>query len=174
MELVLEQTQQGTSHEVSVSTEGVDTSTVRITMMIANIEESRHRPIDTEKVAVCSSLRSLKPKCTIESRAKRSSINLIRTLLHMIPKYHNEDGNPARANIKQALGSHKDGDGVILFQDQEKYEHDGPQDTRPQDGERSQDDDQRLDLADDLKKAQDDISSLNTSHKTKITTSSID
>ncbi|GJV28239.1 hypothetical protein Tco_1384687 [Tanacetum coccineum] len=26
-----------------------------------------------------------------------------------------EDGNPARANIKQALGSYKDGDGVILF-----------------------------------------------------------
>ncbi|GKA09842.1 hypothetical protein Tco_0689275 [Tanacetum coccineum] len=33
-------------------------------------------------VAVSSSLRSLKPKCTIESRAKRSSINLIRTLIH--------------------------------------------------------------------------------------------
>ncbi|GJR50724.1 retrovirus-related pol polyprotein from transposon TNT 1-94 [Tanacetum coccineum] len=74
----------------------------------------------------------------------------------------NEDGNPARANIKQALGS---------FQDQERYEHVGPQDTRPQDGERSQDDDQRLDLADDLKKAQDHISSLNTSHKTKTITS---
>nr|GEU36887.1 retrovirus-related Pol polyprotein from transposon TNT 1-94 [Tanacetum cinerariifolium] len=37
-------------------------------------------------VAVCSSLRSLKPKRTIESRAK------------------SEDGNPVRANIKQALG----------------------------------------------------------------------
>nr|GEU38151.1 putative LRR receptor-like protein kinase [Tanacetum cinerariifolium] len=59
-----------------------------------------------------------------------------------------KNGNPARANIKQALGS---------FQDQERYEHVGPQDTRPQDGERSQDDDQRLDLADDLKKAQDHI-----------------
>nr|GEX90362.1 copia protein [Tanacetum cinerariifolium] len=29
--------------------------------------------VDIEKVVVCSSLRSLKPKCTIESRAKRSS-----------------------------------------------------------------------------------------------------
>ncbi|GJV49150.1 hypothetical protein Tco_1439362 [Tanacetum coccineum] len=38
---------------------------------------------DIEKVAVRSSLRSLKPKCTIESRAKRSSINLIRTLFHI-------------------------------------------------------------------------------------------
>ncbi|GKC81132.1 hypothetical protein Tco_1136849 [Tanacetum coccineum] len=57
------------------------------------------------------------------------------------------------------------------FQDQERYEHVSPQDTRPQDGDRSQDDDQRLDLADDLKKAQDHISSTNTSHKIKSTTS---
>ncbi|GKA21697.1 hypothetical protein Tco_0701686 [Tanacetum coccineum] len=59
----------------------------------------------------------------------------------------------------------------LPFQDPERYEHVGPQDTRPQDGKRLQDDDQRLDLADDLKKAQDHISSLNTSHKTKTTTS---
>ncbi|GJU86217.1 hypothetical protein Tco_1293763 [Tanacetum coccineum] len=58
--------------------------------------------------------------------------------IRVIPKYHIEDGNLARANIKQALG---------------RYEHVGPQDTRPQDGKRSQDDDQRLDLANDLKKA---------------------
>ncbi|GKE57158.1 putative reverse transcriptase domain-containing protein, partial [Tanacetum coccineum] len=51
------------------------------------------------------------------------------------------------------------------------YEHVGPQDTRPQDDDKSQVDDQRLDLADDLKKAQDHISSTITSHKTKITTS---
>nr|GEU60683.1 hypothetical protein [Tanacetum cinerariifolium] len=38
--------------------------------------------VGIEKVAVCSSLRSLKLKCTFESRAKRSSINLIRTLIH--------------------------------------------------------------------------------------------
>ncbi|GJW93059.1 hypothetical protein Tco_0172731, partial [Tanacetum coccineum] len=82
--------------------------------------------------------------------------------IQVIPKYHGEDRNPARANIKQALGS---------FLDQEWYEHVGPQDTRPQDDERSQDDDQRFDLADDLKNAQDHISSTNTSHKTKSTTS---
>ncbi|GJZ82697.1 reverse transcriptase domain-containing protein [Tanacetum coccineum] len=35
--------------------------------------------------------------------------------IRVIPKYHSEDENPARANIKQALGSYKDGDGVILF-----------------------------------------------------------
>nr|GFA34294.1 hypothetical protein [Tanacetum cinerariifolium] len=64
--------------------------------------------VDIEKVAVCSSLRSLKPKCTIESRAKRSSKNnLIRTLFHYACFFihsENEDGNPARANFKQALG----------------------------------------------------------------------
>ncbi|GJZ68197.1 hypothetical protein Tco_0631437 [Tanacetum coccineum] len=63
MELVLEQTQQGTSHEVSL--------------------------VDIEKVAVRSSLRSLKPKRKIESRAKRSSINLIRTLFHITCSSHN-------------------------------------------------------------------------------------
>nr|GEW36813.1 hypothetical protein [Tanacetum cinerariifolium] len=43
--------------------------------------------VDIKKVAVSSNLRSLKPKRTIESRAK------------------SEDGNPARANIKQALAN---------------------------------------------------------------------
>ncbi|GKG13124.1 hypothetical protein Tco_0350084, partial [Tanacetum coccineum] len=39
---------------------------------------------------------------------------------------------------------------------------------KTQDDKRSQDDDHRSDLADDLKKAQYHISSTNTSHKTKI------
>ncbi|GKF20139.1 hypothetical protein Tco_0068777, partial [Tanacetum coccineum] len=43
--------------------------------------------------------------------------------------------------------------------------------TQAQDGERPQVDDQRLDLADDLKEAQDHISHSITSYKTKITTS---
>nr|GEV57024.1 hypothetical protein [Tanacetum cinerariifolium] len=51
----------------------------------------------------------------------------------------------------------------VGFTDQERYEHVGPQDTRPQDDDRSQVDDQRLDLADDLKKAQDHIFKKNTS-----------
>nr|GEY09261.1 hypothetical protein [Tanacetum cinerariifolium] len=58
---------------------------------------------------VCSSLRSLKPKRTIKSRAKRSSKNnLIRTLFQyacFFTHCENEDGNPARANIKQALAN---------------------------------------------------------------------
>nr|GEW15209.1 hypothetical protein [Tanacetum cinerariifolium] len=104
--------------------------------------------------------------------------------IQVIPEYHGEDGNPARANIKPALGRDKfitacsyltnSFNEIIKAQaDVSKllYEHVGSLDTRPQDVERSQDDDQRLDLADDLKKAQDHISSSITSHKTKITTS---
>ncbi|GKB69958.1 hypothetical protein Tco_0931370 [Tanacetum coccineum] len=62
MELVLEQTQQGTRHEVSF------------------YRLSHSELVDIEKVAVSSSLQSLEPKRTIESRAKKSSINLIRTV----------------------------------------------------------------------------------------------
>nr|GEW11689.1 hypothetical protein [Tanacetum cinerariifolium] len=71
MELELEQTQQGSSHKVSVSTEGVE-------------------------------------------ELKRKNIRVT-------PKYHNEDGNPARANIKQAHGSYKEGDGVNLFRQREVH-----------------------------------------------------
>ncbi|GKD50367.1 hypothetical protein Tco_1279343, partial [Tanacetum coccineum] len=48
-------------------------------------------------------------------------------------------------------------DGYSSFQDKEKYEHVGPKVTRSQEGKRSQDDDKRLGLADDLKDAQDHI-----------------
>ncbi|GJV27165.1 ubiquitin carboxyl-terminal hydrolase 12-like protein isoform X2 [Tanacetum coccineum] len=41
--------------------------------------------------------------------------------IRVIPKYHSKDGNPARANIKQALGSYKDGDGVIVFRPRQVY-----------------------------------------------------
>ncbi|GJU89140.1 hypothetical protein Tco_1301563 [Tanacetum coccineum] len=72
----------------------------------------RQKPVDIEQVAVSSSLRLLEPKRTIESRAKRSSINLVRTQHPSETMvFHNEDGNPARANVKQALGYLKDGDG---------------------------------------------------------------
>ncbi|GKC03435.1 hypothetical protein Tco_0995045 [Tanacetum coccineum] len=48
-----------------------------------------YKLVDIEKVAVRSSLRSLKPKRTIEYRAKRSSFNLIRTLFHITCSSHN-------------------------------------------------------------------------------------
>ncbi|GJX46179.1 hypothetical protein Tco_0271369 [Tanacetum coccineum] len=48
-------------------------------------------------------------------------------------------------------------DGYSSFQDKEKYEHVDPKVTSSHEGKRSQDDDKRLDLTDDLKKAQDHI-----------------
>ncbi|GJZ93437.1 hypothetical protein Tco_0665502 [Tanacetum coccineum] len=44
-------------------------------------------------------------------------------------------------------------DGYSSFQDKEKYEHVSSKVTSSQEGKRSQDDDKRLDLADDLKEA---------------------
>ncbi|GJZ76770.1 hypothetical protein Tco_0641442 [Tanacetum coccineum] len=70
MELTLEQTQQGFSHDVSVC-----------------IEEL----VDIEKVALSSSLRSLKSKCTIESRAKIDLSKHIDIRFHFI-KEHVENG----------------------------------------------------------------------------------
>ncbi|GJS00751.1 hypothetical protein Tco_0317259 [Tanacetum coccineum] len=112
----------------------------------------------SDGVAVSSSLRLLEPKRTIESRAKRSSINLVRTQHPSETMvFHNEDGNPARANIKQALGYLKDGDGDgnsqhLRYQvDNRMLRHDLH---FAQDGDPLQDD-VRLYLGDDLKKAQD-------------------
>ncbi|GJZ95658.1 retrovirus-related pol polyprotein from transposon TNT 1-94 [Tanacetum coccineum] len=84
----------------------------------------------------------------------KTILRVLRIILVILPEhpsetkvFHNEDGNPARANIKQALGrSHKgvkasaNSDIVYFF-------------TSVQDGNTLQDD-ERLDLADDLMKAQ--------------------
>ncbi|GJT92297.1 reverse transcriptase domain-containing protein [Tanacetum coccineum] len=73
--------------------------------------------------------------------------------------FHNEDGNPARANIKQALGYLKDGDGDGNSQPHKGVKASANSDvmyffTNAQDGDPSQDD-VRLCLGDDLKRAQD-------------------
>ncbi|GJW40495.1 hypothetical protein Tco_0066340 [Tanacetum coccineum] len=73
--------------------------------------------------------------------------------------FHNEDGNPARANIKQALGYLKDGDGDGNSQPHKGVKASANSDvmyffTSAQDGDPSKDD-VRLCLGDDLKKAQD-------------------
>ncbi|GKE03807.1 hypothetical protein Tco_1395825 [Tanacetum coccineum] len=80
MELVLEQTQQGSSHEVSVSAEGVE-ELKRIVKIKGVKKEALH---------------------TLRQKPEHPSETMV---------FHNEDGNPARANIKQALGYLKDGDG---------------------------------------------------------------
>ncbi|GJY69157.1 hypothetical protein Tco_0472139 [Tanacetum coccineum] len=88
-----------------------------------------------------------------------------------------------RSVLTGSGGSSKDGDGDTLFQWRTSRTTNNqaftikkgmsmPVQMSPaQDGKRPKVDDQRLDLADDLKEAQDHISSTITSHKTKITTS---
>ncbi|GJZ12350.1 hypothetical protein Tco_0547580 [Tanacetum coccineum] len=135
MELVLEQTQQGTSYEVLVSTEGVEELKRKVKIKGEKKEALltlRQKPdymhfyqlyhselVGIENVAVCSSLLSLKPKRTIDDEVLKLK------------------------NIKK--------DGYTRFQHQEQYEHVGPEVTRSQEGKRSQDDDKRLCLVDDLK-----------------------
>ncbi|GJY41591.1 hypothetical protein Tco_0428861 [Tanacetum coccineum] len=124
MELVLEYTQQGSSHEVSVGVEELK----RI-IRIKGVKKE--------------ALRTLRQKPENPSETK---------------VFHNEDGNPARANIKQAFGSFKDGDG-----DGDTQSHKGVKAsansnfmyffTSAPDGNTLQDD-ERLGLADDLMKAQ--------------------
>ncbi|GJY80641.1 hypothetical protein Tco_0493392 [Tanacetum coccineum] len=103
MELVPEQTQQGTSHEVSIVVMDPVTQCTTLRSHSRSINRllfhfsrrfthfyrfSYSELVDIEKAAISSSLRSLKPKCTIESRAKRSSINLIRTLFQYTCRSH--------------------------------------------------------------------------------------
>ncbi|GJR81320.1 retrovirus-related pol polyprotein from transposon TNT 1-94 [Tanacetum coccineum] len=87
----------------------------RIYRSLESFVGGRIRDIDyrlINRTTQLTSLRFTKTKRTIESRAKRSSINLVRTQHPSETMvFHNEDGNPARANIKQALGYLKDGDG---------------------------------------------------------------
>ncbi|GJV35041.1 hypothetical protein Tco_1407518 [Tanacetum coccineum] len=103
----------------------VNSYAARITKMIADIEDRHHGP-------------------------KHPSETIV---------FHNEDGNPARANIKQALGYRKDGDGDGKSQFLRCVKASANSDvkysfTSAQDGEPLQDD-VRLCLGNDLKKAQD-------------------
>ncbi|GKF15565.1 hypothetical protein Tco_0057027, partial [Tanacetum coccineum] len=87
----------------------------------------------------------------------KSILRVLRIILVIV--FHNEDGNPARANIKQALGYLKDGDGDGNSQPHKGVKAFANSDVRyfftsAQDGDPSQDD-VRLCLGDDLKKAQD-------------------
>ncbi|GJT84067.1 hypothetical protein Tco_1058409 [Tanacetum coccineum] len=81
----------------------------------------------------------------------------MQSTVSLTPSIHYEDGNPARAYIKQALGTFKDGDGNTLYQQSVKASANSVIIfffTSAQDGNKLLDD-ERLSLADDLKKAHD-------------------
>ncbi|GKE35443.1 hypothetical protein Tco_1454765 [Tanacetum coccineum] len=83
----------------------------------------------------------------------------MQSTVSLTPSIHYEDGNPARAYIKQALGSFKDGDRDGDTQSHKGVKASANSDiifffTSAQDGNKLLDD-ERLSLADDLKKAHD-------------------
>ncbi|GJY05140.1 hypothetical protein Tco_0371080 [Tanacetum coccineum] len=174
MELVLEQTQQGTSYEVSVSAEGVEELKRKVKIKGEKKEALKHQS-DTKvihnddgnpsraniKQALAgnpvkeillklnlpdhrSILTDSKEyiKMDVEVPGSSSLIRFIATCSYSTDIY--KDIMKAQLkNIKK--------DGYTRFQHQEQYEHVGLEVTRSQEGKRSQDDDKRLCLVDDLK-----------------------
>ncbi|GKA74931.1 hypothetical protein Tco_0781309 [Tanacetum coccineum] len=129
-ELTLEQTQQGVSDEVLVSIRKVK---IKGEKKEALLTLSYHGPIMRTPSAAAKS-------CQGDS----------------FEFYLITGGNPdgGRSDEVLKLKNFKKDD-YTSFQDQEKYEHVGLKVTSTQDGKRSQDDDKRLHLDDDLKKLKD-------------------
>ncbi|GJU15387.1 hypothetical protein Tco_1143353, partial [Tanacetum coccineum] len=123
--------------------------------MIADIEDRHHGPRHIPIIIL-----------SFTHCGNKSILRVLRIILVILPEhpsetivFHNEDGNPARANIKQALGYRKDGDGDGNSQPHKGVKASANSDvkysfTSAQDGEPLQDD-VRLCLGNDLKKAQD-------------------
>ncbi|GKC99277.1 hypothetical protein Tco_1169552 [Tanacetum coccineum] len=232
MELVLEQTQQGSSYEVSVSAEGVEElkrkvkikgekkealltlrqkpgqyicyqqhlscclvlkivimdPVMRCTTLPSHSKSERlcfkthgdythfyrlshSELVGIEKVAISSSLRSL--KSNVHYRSDTDVITM--TMEILLEPTSNKllvdsilvAGNPVKEILLNLnLPDHSNNvlklknikkDGYTRFQHQEQYEHVGSKVTSAQEGKRSQDDDKRLYLADDLKKLKDNI-----------------
>ncbi|GKD80140.1 hypothetical protein Tco_1342761 [Tanacetum coccineum] len=124
MELVLEQTQQGSSHEVLAETGSIH-MLLATPILLSGIEDSHHGPSDA---------------------------------IHNPPQ-------PLKVDPHELEDTYKDGvelknikkDVYTRFQHQEQYEHVSSEVTSAQKGKRSQDDDKRLCLDDDLKKLKDHI-----------------
>ncbi|GKA36976.1 hypothetical protein Tco_0723541 [Tanacetum coccineum] len=111
MELVLEQTQQGISHEVSAETGSIHMLSAT-PKLLSGIEDSHHGPNSVLQAG---------------NHVKEILLNL---------------NLPDHRCLNQAFKTKK----------QHQYEHVGPKVTSSQDGKRSQDDDKRLCLVDDIKK----------------------
>ncbi|GKD18014.1 hypothetical protein Tco_1207172 [Tanacetum coccineum] len=78
-------------------------------------------------------------------------------LKEILLKLNLPDHRSVLTDLKIYIKKDVENDGHSSFQDKQKYEHASPKVTSSQEGKRSQDDDKRLDLADDLKEAQEHI-----------------
>ncbi|GJX92612.1 hypothetical protein Tco_0347198 [Tanacetum coccineum] len=153
MELVLEQTQQGTSYEVSVSAEGVEELKRKVKIKGEKKEALltlRQKPerFDTlagnhvKEILLKLNLPDHRSILTDSKDTKRWSWS--DKVLSCYRTSSISDEVLKLKNIKK--------DVYTRFQRQEHYEHVGPEVTRSQEGKRSQDDEKRLCLVDDLKK----------------------
>ncbi|GKC42249.1 hypothetical protein Tco_1059971 [Tanacetum coccineum] len=131
MELVLEQTQQGTSHEVSS-----DTYVITMKMEILPVSTSNSTAIERFNTTARNPIKETLLKLSLpdhRSILKDSKIHI---------KMDMEGPELQERCIIQAF----------MLKNQEKYEHVDPKVTSTQDGKRSQGDDKRLCLVDDIKK----------------------
>ncbi|GKD86323.1 hypothetical protein Tco_1357477, partial [Tanacetum coccineum] len=131
MELVLEQTQQGTSNEVSVSTEGVEELKRKVKIKGEEKEALltlRQKPVKMEILLEPTSNKLMVfPMVAVARQGRRRNVKVKELQERCIIK-------------------------AFKFTNQEKYEHVGPNVSSIQDGKRSQVDDLRLCLLDDPKK----------------------
>ncbi|GJW81300.1 hypothetical protein Tco_0145275 [Tanacetum coccineum] len=151
MELVLEQTQQGTSHEVSI----VDIEKEAISSSLRLLKSNVHYRSDTYVITMKMEILPVSTSnITAIEQAEYDESNT-----YVLERFNTTAGNPIKETLlKLSLPDHR----LILkdlkihinmdMENQEKYEHVGPKVTSTQDGKRSQDDDKRLCLVDDIKK----------------------
>ncbi|GJV07177.1 hypothetical protein Tco_1344833 [Tanacetum coccineum] len=176
MELVLEQTQQGTSYEVSVSPEGVEELKRKVKIMgekkeaFFTLRQKLEHQSDTKVFTMTMEI-LLEPtsnKLLVVNELTVDDEFLKRLTLSMCHKNTlasdtsidfqiNFSIQSLRPRLADSLISFKEFQERCLIQafktkKQQQYEHVGPKVTSTQDGKRSQDEDSRLCLVDDLKK----------------------
>ncbi|GJX79599.1 hypothetical protein Tco_0327748 [Tanacetum coccineum] len=158
--ITLEQIQQGVSDEVLKP--GQYICYPELLRLLSGIEDSHHRPSDVMHNPPQPLKVSQKTLVSFFTEIKHISIDFL-TLKHqsdtkvftmtmeILPEP--TSNKLCGSNEVLKLKNFKKDDNTS-FQDQEKYEHVSPKVTSTQDGKRSQDDDKRLCLVDDLKEAQ--------------------
>nr|GFB65732.1 hypothetical protein [Tanacetum cinerariifolium] len=96
IELTLEQSQQGVSNDVLVSIEGVEELKRNIWIKGENKAALPTLKVETGSIHMLSTF--TKELVLFVTEIHMTSID------SLTPSIHNKDGNPSRANIKQALG----------------------------------------------------------------------
>ncbi|GJS04307.1 hypothetical protein Tco_0320815 [Tanacetum coccineum] len=165
-ELTLEQTQQGVSDKVLAETESIHMLS-ETPKLLSGIEDSHHGPIDvmhnpshplkvSQKTLVSFLIEITRISIDFLTPKHQSDTKVFTMTMEILP---DPTSNKLCGSFEMLceevlkLKNFKK-DGYTSFQNQEKYEHVGLKVTSTQDGKRSQDDDKRLCLVDDLKEVQ--------------------